>query len=53
MRLHILSDLVGSLPYTMSTMHGQMNIKFDTLLFNRRNDDTGDDFDDEGNISNK
>jgi hypothetical protein len=26
-KLHILSHLVGSLPYAVSTMHGHMNIK--------------------------
>jgi hypothetical protein len=31
-KLHILSHLVGSLPFTMSTMHGHMNIKFTALL---------------------
>jgi hypothetical protein len=28
-KLHILSHLVGSLPFTISTIHGHMNIKFD------------------------
>jgi hypothetical protein len=27
-KLHTLSHLVGSLPFTMSTMHGHMNITF-------------------------
>jgi hypothetical protein len=30
--LHILSHLVGSLPYTMSAIHGHMNIKVKRLI---------------------
>jgi hypothetical protein len=32
-KLHILLHLVGSLPFTMSTMHGHMNIAFQTECF--------------------
>jgi hypothetical protein len=33
-KLHTLSHLVGSLPFTMSTMHGHMNTKFQINLSN-------------------
>jgi hypothetical protein len=32
-KLHILSHVVGSLPFTMSTMHGHMNIQFTITSF--------------------